>query len=491
MDRRDFLKFAAGATAAVLTGADGVFARSLKGSRKTNIVFILVDDLGWRDLGCFGSSFYETPNIDRLASEGMRFTDAYAACPVCSPTRASIMTGKYPARLDLTDWIPGRQANAKCYSEMRVKPPEFAQELALTEVTIAEALKRGGYSTFHAGKWHLGGKGYYPERQGFDVNVGGCEYGSPPGYFWPWRENNRDLGLSAMGHEGDYLTDRLVTETLKFIESHKENLFFVYLSFYVVHTPLQGKDGLVEKYRAKAKRLGISDEQRFRRTDGKNVRQVQDHAVYAAMVETMDANVGRVMSKLDELGIEEDTVVIFMSDNGGLSTAEGRPTSNLPLRAGKGWLYEGGIREPMIVKWPGVVRGGGECREAVTSTDFYPTMLEMAGLEPMAEQHVDGMSFVDCLKGKKGFDRDAIYWHYPHYSNQGGDPGGAIRSGDWKLIEWFENGGVELYNLKDDIGEKHDLAEELGEKANELRGKLLAWRKSVAAAMPTDGAVKQ
>ena len=490
MERRDFLKFAACAAAGFVV-ADEVFARNFKDSRRPNFVFILVDDLGWRDLGCFGSRFYETPNVDKLASEGMRFTDAYAACPVCSPTRASIMTGKYPARLGLTDWIPGRQANAGRYAAMDIKPPAFAQELALTEVTIAEALKKGGYSTFHAGKWHLGKKGYYPEDQGFDVNIGGCEYGSPPGYFWPWKKNNRDIGLSAAGYEGEYLTDRLVTETLKFIESHKDGAFFVYLSFYTVHIPLEGKKELIEKYRAKAKRLGISDDQRFRKADGKNVRQVQDNAIYAAMVETMDSNVGRVMAKLDELGIGDDTVIIFMSDNGGLSTAEGRPTSNLPLRAGKGGLYEGGIREPMIVKWPGVVKGGSECNEAVVSCDFYPTMLEVAGLEIMDEQHIDGVSFAGLLTGKGGLDRDAIYWHYPHYSNQGGVPGGGVRCGDWKLIEWFENGRLELYNLKVDIAEKHDLSGEMAEKVNELHDKLLRWRRRVDASMPIGGAVKQ
>jgi arylsulfatase A-like enzyme len=495
LDRREFLK-AVGVAAALglggsVRGASLGNGRDQQPPRKPNFVFFLVDDLGWRDLGCFGSTFYETPNADRLAAQGMRFTSAYAACPVCSPTRASIMTGKYPARLHLTNYIPGARSG-------KLLSAEYLHYMKLEEVTLAEALKEAGYRTCFIGKWHLGDKPYYPERQGFDVNVAGDSSGAPPTYFYPYRRGNYSIPGLEEGRSGEYLTDRLTDESLKLIERSRDEPFLLYLSFYAVHIPLEAQEELIERYKAKAQRLGLDEKPHFL-TDEQwpktaagdekwratlKTRILQDHAVYSAMIESVDQNVGRVMSKLDDLGIADNTIIFFMSDNGGLATAEGQPTCNLPLRGGKGWLYEGGIREPMIVKWPGVVKAGGTCEEPVISTDFYPTMLEMAGLPLKPQQHMDGESVVPLLKGPGGLRRKAIYWHYPHYSNQGGKPGGAIRSGDFKLIEFYEDDRIELYNLRADLGEQHDLAAEMPDKAAELRQMLHRWRTEVGAVMP-------
>jgi arylsulfatase A-like enzyme len=447
--------------------------------KRPNFLFFLIDDMGWKDLGCFGSPFYETPNIDKLAAQGMRFTSAYAACPVCSPTRASIMTGKYPARLGITDWIGAPQ-----------KPTPYREYLPLEEITIAEALKEAGYATGYVGKWHLATSDanrarYYPDRQGFDVNIGGDNSGSPPTYFYPYARGKRSLEtMPPGGKEGEYLTDRLTEESLKFIEANRDRPFLLYLAHYAVHTPLESKQDLAEKYRVKAAKLPQSPSP-LPAYGPYKTRQVQNHGVYAGMVQSVDESVGRVLRKLEELGLEQNTILIFMSDNGGLSTvAREGPTCNLPLRAGKGWLYEGGIREPMIVKWPGVVKAGSECHEPVVSTDFYPTMLEMAGLSPKPGQHLDGLSLVPLLRQIGTLERKAIYWHYPHYHGSGNRPSGAIRAGDYKLIEWYEDGQVELYNLKDDIGERHDLAGTMPEKAAELRQTLHAWRSEVGAKMP-------
>ncbi|MHC4707592.1 MAG: sulfatase [Planctomycetota bacterium] len=472
MNRRGFLKaIGLGAAALALPGC----ADKASG-KKPNFVFFLIDDMGWMDAGCYGSAFYETPNIDRLAAEGMRFTDAYAACPVCSPTRASIMTGKYPARLNLTDWLIGR----RWPKDSPIRPVEWRHEMPLEEVTIAEALKEAGYATGFVGKWHLGKEPYYPEHQGFDINVGGTHKGMPRSYFWPnWRDNP-----PIEGRDGEYLTDLLTDESLKFLDGAKDKPFLLYLSHYAVHAPIQSKQELTAKYQAKAEKLPPVEGPRLLPEGRRKVRQVQDDATYAGMVQSVDESVGRVMAKLDEMGVADNTVVIFMSDNGGLSTAEGSPTSNVPLRAGKGWLYEGGIREPMIMKWPGVVKRGSTCSEPVTSTDFYPTMLEMAGLPLRPRQHCDGISLVPLLRRGGKSKRRALYWHYPHYSNQGGRPGGAVRAGDYKLIERYEDNSIELYNLKDDIGEKRDIAGEMPEKATELRNMLDDWRKAVNANMP-------
>ena len=450
-------------------------------NKPLNVVFFLVDDLGFMDVGCNNpKTFYETPNIDRLAQTGMRFTNGYAANPVCSPTRYSIMTGKYPSRVGATNFFSGKRAG-------RFLPAPLNDRMPLEEVTIAEALKEHGYATFFAGKWHLGPTAeFWPRNQGFDVNKGGWSRGGPYGgkrYFSPYGNPRLEDGPP-----GEHLPDRLARETADFIEAHRQGPFFAYLAFYSVHTPLMAPDDLVEKYRKKAERLGLDRREQFAEEEQilpidqpRRVRVVQSHAVYAAMVEAMDRAVGKVLSKLDELGLTENTAVFFMSDNGGLSTSEGLPTSNLPLRGGKGWLYEGGIREPFLIRWPGVTRPGSTCDVPVISTDFYPTMLEMAGLPARPEQHRDGASLAPLLSGSGRLDREALFWHYPHYSNQGGFPGGAIRMGDWKLIERFEDGRVHLYNLKEDIGERHDLAEKHPERVAAMRRRLHEWYRQVDA----------
>ncbi len=447
-------------------------------AEKPNFVFFLVDDLGYMDIGANNpDTFYETPNVDQLARDGMRFTSGYAACPVCSPTRYSIMTGKYPSRVDATDWFTGRRSG-------RFLPAVLNDKMPLAEVTLGEALKEAGYRTAFVGKWHLGPtEEYWPEAQGFDVNVGGHNRGSPPGgYFAPYR--NPRL---ADGPKGEFLTARLADESIKIIDKFKGGPFLLYLSFYTVHTPLQAPKDLIEKYQAKAEKVGVgqpefADEEQVWPTDQpRRVRIVQKHATYAAMVESMDTHVGRVLSKLKELGLEGKTVVFFMSDNGGLATSEGSPTSNLPLRGGKGWLYEGGIREPFLIKWPRVTPPGSTCDHPVISTDFYPTILEIAGLPPKPEQHLDGVSLVPLLKQSGTLAPRPLFWHYPHYSNQGGFPGAAIRVGDHKLLERFEDGKVHLYNLKDDVGERNDLAERMPDRVRRMRDQLHAWYQEVDA----------
>jgi arylsulfatase A-like enzyme len=450
---------------------------------RPNVVFFLVDDLGWRDLGCFGSTFYETPHVDRLAATGMKFTQAYAACPVCSPTRASILTGKYPQRTGITDYIAVNRSNQpeKWDRRTRLLPASYSDRLALGETTLAEALKESGYATFFAGKWHLGPQGYYPEDQGFEVNKGGLEWGAPSAgkrYFSPY--GNPKL---PDGPPGEHLPARLAAETAAFIAAHRDQPFLAYLSFYSVHIPLMARDDLRQKYEAKAKTVKHAGPD-WGQERGRRVRLVQDHAVYAAMVEAMDRAVGMVLSKLDELGLADHTIVIFMSDNGGLATSEGHPTSNVPLRAGKGWLYEGGIREPMIIRAPGVTTAGSTCDTAVISMDFYPTILELAGLPLRPRQHVDGRSLVPLLQGRP-LDRGPLFWHYPHYGNQGGAPAAAVRDGDWKLIEWYEDGKRELFNIRQDIAEQHDRAAEMPQRVHELAAKLNAWRHEVGAVMPT------
>jgi arylsulfatase A-like enzyme len=453
---------------------------------KPNIVFLLVDDLGWKDLQSYGSSFYDTPHTNKLAASAMRFTNAYAACPVCSPTRASILAGKYPARINTTDFFGGPQPPAdpkKSKGRGRNRPlfpARYVNRLPLEEVTLAEALKENGYATFFAGKWHLGRKGYYPTDQGFDVNMAGWQTGWPytgKRYFSPYDNPNM-----KNGPDGEHLPDRLASETVKFMKANQDKPFLAYLSFYSVHTPLMSRKDLKAKYDKKKLK---TKENTWGVEGARNVREVQNHSVYAGMVEAMDQAVGKVLSAIDDLGLRRKTIVVFMSDNGGLSTSEGSPTSNYPLRAGKGWLYEGGIREPMMVRWPGVTARGSVCDVPVTSTDFYPSLLEMAGLPMKNKQHVDGVSFVPLLKGAKVWKRAPLYWHYPHYGNQGGQPGAAIRQGDYKLIEFFAEGKLELYNLKKDIGEKNDLSAQQPAKVKELKALLHAWQKSVDARMPT------
>ncbi len=442
-----------------------------------------MDDLGWRDLTCYGSSFYETPRLDKLAGEGMFFTDAYASCPVCSPTRASVLTGRYPARLGLTQFLYGE-------SRGKLEFIPFLDHLPTSEPSVATALKNADYQTWHVGKWHLG-KNIMPADHGFDVNVGGCGWGLPQnGYFSPW-----DIPGMENGKDGDYLTDHLTDRTLDLIrERDKERPFFLHLSHYAVHTPIQAKEKDIQKYREKARREGLDRMDVFEEGEefpvehkrGKHVqrRLLQSDPVYAAMVENMDWNIGRVLDALEEEGIAENTLVIFTSDNGGLSTAEGSPTCNRPLSEGKGWMYDGGTREPLLARWPGVIAAGTRCETPVTSTDFFPTFLEAANLPLQPRDHCDGVSLMPLLTQQGALQRDAIYWHYPHYSNQGGTPGCSIRAGDWKLIEFFEDGALELYNLREDVAEDHNRIHNEPEKARELHEKLKAWREEVEATIP-------
>jgi arylsulfatase A-like enzyme len=489
--------------------------------RPPNVVFFLVDDLGWRDLGCYGGEFYETPRIDEFARGSVRFTQAYGACHVCSPTRASILTGKYPARLRLTDWLPGR----KDFAFQKLKNARIDQQLPLEEVTNAELLKKHGYRTAHIGKWHLGEEPFGPLAQGFDVQIPRWNKG------WPKAGYHAPFQLEGLADSpGDYLTDRLTDEAIRFIEQNREEPFFLYLSHFAVHDPIQGKSDLAKKYEAKLRRHAATpaaqrfvlegnpdnadklsrlelnallDNEKYRgfrllpnRTV--KIKQRQDNVQFAAMVESVDESFGRILARLSQLGLDQRTIVIFVSDNGGMSAANfGNPqrviaatkldaaysTSNLPLRAGKGWLYEGGIRVPLLVKWPAKGRAG-VCDVPVISADFLPSILEMTGIAAAPETEMDGVSFAPLLTGAANLEREALYWHFPHYSNHGlQSPGGAIRRGDYKLLEYFENGTVELFNLRTDPGEQHDLAGAESERSEAMKSMLHAWRKSVNAQM--------
>lgn len=454
-------------------------------AERPNFLFILADDLGYMDVGFNNPrTFYETPNLDRLAASGMVFENFYAACQVCSPTRASILTGKHPARMGTTNFFSGKRSATYL-------PATFNTDMATDEVTLAEALKENGYRSFFAGKWHLGSHGHFPTDQGFDINKGGGSNGHPRSYFSPFK-NVENL---PPGPQGEFLTARLAAESIKFLESSakQSDPFLLYLSFYSVHTPLQAPKHLIEKYKAKAKRLGRTDakgsfdigKERQIWPASKEKRKVrirQDHPVYAAMVESLDTAVGRILNRLDQLGLKNNTVVIFMSDNGGLSTSEGHPTSNLPLRGGKGWMYEGGIREPVTVRWPGVTAPGTRCSTPAISMDFYPTMLDMAGLGLKGEQHVDGVSLVPLLKNPFAkFNRGPLFFHYPHYSNQGGGPASAMRKGNYKLIQDLEDGEFELYNLKEDISEHNNISQLEAGRVKEMAAELNEWRKEVGA----------
>ncbi len=439
-------------------------------AEKPNIIFILADDLGCMDVGCYNpKTFYETPNIDSLAKRGMRFTQGYAACCVCSPTRGSIMTGKYPPRFGITDFIPGMRS-------FKLKSAPNALHLPLEEVTVAEALRDGGYATFFAGKWHLGGGEFSPNAQGFGPGLVTDDKGG--GQFWYPKSD-----LPPPSNKDDpKTTERIVDEAVKFIDAHQDKPFFAYLPFLAVHVPIGARPELVAKYE---KKKASAPADAWGQDRDSKVRLVQNQAVYAAMLEQLDSGIGRVMDALKKNGLSEKTIIVFMSDNGGLSTAEGHPTSNLPLRCGKGWPYEGGIREPWIVCAPGITKPGSTCDTPVISTDYYPTLLALAGLPLKPEQHLDGVSIAPLLKGETMNRGKPLFWHYPHYGNQGGAPHGIIRDGEWKLIEWFEDGALELYNIPQDISEKNNLAAQQPGKTKELHAKLVAWRKEVGALMPT------
>jgi len=478
MNRRDFLKNCADAAkgfalssyafAAAGCALSGESAQARYGRRRPNIVFIFIDDMGWRDVGFMGSRYYETPNIDRLAGQGMVFTNAYSNAPNCAPARACLLSGQYGPRHGVYTVASSSRGKSK---QRKLIPIENTTDLDSNIVTIAEAIKSAGYVSASIGKWHLGNDPELgPVGQGFDVNVAGYSAGHPAkGYFVPY--NNPEL---PDGPEGEYLTDRLTDEALNFIENSKDQQFFLYLPHYAVHTPLQAKEELIEKYKTKPGSNG------------------QNNPKYAAMIESTDQGVGRILDKLDELGLAEDTIVFFFSDNGGVKNI----TSNQPLRGGKGMLYEGGIREPMAVRWPGVVKPGTTSETPVIGIDLFPTILEMAGVPTPEGKLLDGESIVPLLKMQGDFDREAIFWHFPAYLQGKAEgardpyfrtrPAGAVRAGDWKLIEYFEDGDLELYNLKDDIGEKNNLVDTMPEKAAELHQLMLAWREKVNAPIPTE-----
>ncbi|MGQ9592553.1 MAG: HAD-IC family P-type ATPase, partial [Planctomycetota bacterium] len=441
---------------------------------RPNVVLVVADDLGWSDLSSYGSDFHRTPRLDALAREGIRFTSAYAAAPVCTPTRAALMTGKCPARLHMTIWYEAARSPPETE---KLLPPIAVGNLPHEEVTAAEALRSAGYQAIHVGKWHLGEATHYPETQGFDVNVGGTLWGAPPTYFYPYRGpfgSSRELRYVPRlewGEEGEYLTDRLTDEALRAVERAGTRPFFLHLAHHAVHTPIEGKPAAVARWAAEVERSS-----RHR------------NPAYAAMLESLDESVGRLLDKLDALGIAERTVVIFTSDNGGhVGEYGGRTvTTNHPLRSGKGSLYEGGIRVPLIVRWPGVVSAGGVSDEPVISNDLFFTILEIAGVEPAARGGVpaDGRSLVPILKDPRAkLGREALFWHYPHYYATT-TPVSAVRSGDWKLLEYYEDGRVELYNLAGDLGETRDLASREPERAASLRAALRAWLRSVGAQMP-------
>ncbi len=443
-------------------------------TRPLNFVFILADDLGWADLTPYGADLHRTPNIERLCKQGVRFTTAYAAGSVCSPTRASIMTGKYPARVGMTIW---REAAQNPPRNRKLIPPPVRADMPLEEVTVAEVLRDAGYHTAAVGKWHLGSAEYYPETQGFDINIGGTIWGAPQTHFYPYRgivrvgREYRYVPHLENGQPGEYLGDRLTTEGLKIIEKSKDQPFFLYLAHHSVHTPIEAPGSLVEEY-------------------GRRLKPDMHHqnATYAAMVENLDANVGRVMDALERNGIAGRTVLIFTSDNGGYINQWGgaRVTDNYPLRSGKGALYEGGVRVPLIVRWPGMTPAGAICEEPVVSTDFYPTMLQAAGLKGDAKHNanLDGISLAPLLRDPQGrLNRDELFFHYPHYYATT-SPVSAVRARDWKLLEYYEDNHVELYNLKQDPREATDLAAQMPDKAAQLRRRLHDWLASVNAPMP-------
>lgn len=456
-----------------------VFTTAIEAAPKPNVILMLADDLGRQDLGCYGSTFYETPNLDRLSKEGALFTNGYAACPVCSPTRAAFQTGRWPQRTGITDYIGSPLKPELWKRNTQLLPAPYQDRLAHEEVSLAEMMKTAGYATFFAGKWHLGMEGWFPEDQGYDINKGGVEKGGPYGpgkYFTPY--NNPRL---PDGPPGEHLADRLAAETCQFIEAHKDKPFFACYAFYDVHTPLNAKKDLEAKYEAKRQKLGLSAQ--FGREEPRDVRLVQEHVTYAAMVEAMDTAVGTILNKLDQLGLAENTLIVFTSDNGGLSTSEGSPTSNLPLRGGKGWLYEGGVREPLLMRWPAVLKAGRVIDTPVCSIDYFATLRDVCGAQSTSK--IDGTSLRPLLEGSGELPERALLWHYPHYGNQGGAPGAAIRRGDWKLIHWFEGDRHELYNLRSDLSEQTNLAAQEPEHVKTMLAELQAWQKDVGALMPT------
>lgn len=441
--------------------------------KKPNVLFILVDDLSYHDLGVTGSEFYETPNVDKLANTSFRFTQGYSSSQVCSPARASIMTGKFTASHGVTDWI-GAQTGDDWHRSApytRLLPPSYKQDLS-GELTLAEAFKDAGYQTFFAGKWHLGDtEDQWPDNRGFDINVGGWAVGTPKGgYFSPF-----DNPRLKQYPDGENLSVVLANETVDFLKMEKDKPFFAMLSFYAVHGPLQTTEEKWHKYRNKAESLGIAEngfemERRF------PIRVVQDNPVYAGLVEQMDDAVGVVIEALQQLGLAENTIVVFTSDHGGVASGDGFSTSNLPLRGGKGYQWEGGLRVPYFIKIPDAINTAREISEPVSGHDFFPTLLDYAGYKIPDYHKVEGKSLKALMEGRQ-FNERPLYWHYPHYGNQGGDPSSILRQGDLKLIYYWEDDRVELFNLSEDIQEKNNLANSNKDKANAMHTQLMEWLK--------------
>lgn len=447
---------------------------------RPNVLFILADDYGYHDSGVMGSKYYDTPNIDSIALNGMIFEQGYAACQVCSPSRAAIMTGKAPARLRITDWIGARTGEAwrTLNRHNKLLPAANNDQLAFEDLSLAEAMKEEGYKTFFAGKWHLGSKGSWPTDHGFDINKGGWEKGSPMGGFYaPWENPNLEAKF-----DGESLPIRLGEETADFIRAHKDTNFFAFLSFYAVHGPIQTTEEKWSKYRDRAEEQGIA-ENGFVMERRLPIRQKQDNPVYAGLVESMDDAIGIVLNTLKELGLDENTIVVFTSDNGGVASGDAYSTSNLPLRGGKGYQWEGGIREPYFISVPWLSHEGTRTSVPAIGMDFYPTILDLIGAKSRPQQHMDGVSLLPVLMGNEIADR-SLFWHYPHYGNQGGDPSTIIRSGDWKMIHYYEGGVKELYNLKNDPTESEDIAAQHPDVLAELAAEMEAWLTEVNADFP-------
>ncbi len=470
------------ASFAVFLSACAPADTALSSPTPPNVIVLLVDDLGWRDVGYMGSDFYETPHIDALARRGTRFTQAYASHPVCSPSRAAFMTGKDPARLQITDWIPGF---TKAESPL-LKGPAIRDELALEEVTLAEVFKAANYKTLFTGKWHLGEtEAYWPEHQGFDVNIGGIDRGAPPaGYFSPY--NNPRL---KDGPKGEFLTQRLGAETVGFIEENADRPFMVYHAFYSVHTPIQADPKRIEYFREKAKKQGENFELLpIDLYDGTS-RSIQNDPEYASMIGAVDDVVGDIMATLERLNIADNTIIVFASDNGGLSTGAGenkpRPTSNIPLKAGKGWLYEGGIRTPLLIASPSRFETVDQSDAIIRSVDIMPTLIGLAGIENHDALQMDGLDFSAHLRGESPPAQGAQIWYFPHYHAAGWKPGFAVRSGKWKLIGHFETQTYELYDLESDPNEMRDIAQEHQVQIDAMLDMFEAWRIETGAILPT------
>lgn len=457
---------------------------------KPDIIVILIDDLGWKDLACTGSEFYETPNLDRLAEQSLRFTQAYAACPVCSPSRAALLTGKSPARLGITNYIHNGEG-----ARGRLIDAPFIRQLPHTEKTYATLLRESGYATWHVGKWHLGEEGYWPTTHGFEVNIAGCAMGHPShGHFSPYK-----IPTLAEGETGEYLTDRLTSEAISLVRSHSQlhpyQPYLLNLWHYAVHTPIEAPWKLVEKYERKAAKLGICGDSdliegeyfpvEHKRNQRVTRRVRQSNPVYAAMIENLDTNIGRLLEAVAQYRSIENTVVVFTSDNGGLATAEGSPTCNLPLAEGKGWMYDGGTRVPLIVSAP-ACSDRGTCDVPVTTVDLFPTLLAFVGNDASQQTQVDGMSLLPLLKGEQParFTSRPLFWHYPHYGNQGGQPAAAVRKGEWKLIRFMESNNHKLFNLHTDPGELCDMAAIEPKLVADLGELLSQWQNEAGALLP-------